>query len=127
MRINALSRATLTGGIATAVLAVLATPVASADSETCSAGSVANTVNSVTGSAQQYLSTHPGAGQVLYAAINGPPDQAAADVRGYFTANPGEYYDLRGILAPIGDVQHQCNVSVLSPMLQAAYDQFMVG
>ena len=38
-------------------------------------------------------------------------------MRGYFTANPGQYYDLRGILAPIGDVQRQCNVSVLPPDL----------
>ena len=32
-------------------------------------------------------------------------------------ANPGEYYDLRGILAPIGDVQRSCNVTVLPPVL----------
>lgn len=47
--------------------------------------------------------------------------------RGYFTANPPEYYELRGIVAPIGDVQRQCNVSVLSPVLQVAYSQFMAG
>ncbi len=34
-----------------------------------------------------------------------PCPQAEADVRGYFTANPQEYYELRGILAPIGDTQ----------------------
>jgi hemophore-related protein len=55
------------------------------------------------------------------------PAQAAADVRGYFTANPQEYYDLRGILSPIGDVQQRCNVSVLPPTLAAAYNQFMAG
>ena len=38
---------------------------------------------------------------------------AEANLRGYFTANPSEYYDLRGILAPIGDTQRQCNVTVL--------------
>jgi hypothetical protein len=48
-------------------------------------------------------------------------------VRGHFTANPAEYYDLRGILAPIGDVQRQCNVSVLPADLSSAYDQFMAG
>ena len=53
--------------------------------------------------------------------------QAQANVRGYFTANPGEYYDLRGILALIGDVQRTCDVSVLPPNLSAAYDQFMAG
>ena len=82
---------------------------------------------SVTGSAQQYLAGHPGAGQVLAAAVRQSPVQAEADVRGYFTANPQEYYDLRGILSPIGDVQRRCNVSVLPPVLSAAYDRFMAG
>ncbi len=122
MKINRLAAVTL-GGLA---VAALSAPVASAD-DVCSAGRVANTVNTVTGSAQQYLAGHPGAGQVLYAAMRQPPAQAAADVRGYFTANPQEYYELRGILAPIGDVQQQCNVTVLPPMLQAAYNQFMTG
>ena len=81
----------------------------------------------MTGAAHQYLADHPGAGQVLTAAANQPQPQAAANVRGYFTANPAEYYDLRGILAPIGDVQRTCNVSVLPPNLASAYDQFMAG
>ena len=113
----------LVGG---AAMATLAAPVASAAPD-CSGPGVANTVSSVTGAAHQYLADHPGAGQVLTAAANQPQPQAAANVRGYFTANPAEYYDLRGILAPIGDVQRTCNVSVLPPNLSAAYDQFMAG
>ena len=113
----------LVGGLA---VATLGSPSASAAPD-CSGATVANTISSVTGSAHQYLANHPGAGQVLSAAVNQPRPQAEADVRGYFTANPGEYYDLRGILAPIGDVQHQCNVSVLPADLSSAYDQFMAG
>ena len=56
-----------------------------------------------------------------------PRPQAESDVRGYFTANPGEYYELKGILAPIGDKQRQCNVTVLPPELASAYDLFMAG
>ena len=52
---------------------------------------------------------------------------ASGTLRGYFTANPGEYYDLKGILAPIGDTQRQCNVSVLPPELSSAYTEFMAG
>ncbi len=55
------------------------------------------------------------------------PQQAAANLRGYFTAHPQEYYDLRGILAPIGDAQRQCNVTVLPPSLASAYSEFMAG
>lgn len=123
MKISGIATATVLGGLA---VATLAAPMATAD-DGCSAATVANTVNTVTGSAQQYLGSHPGAGQVLYAAMNQSPAQSAADVRGYFTANPLEYYELRGILAPIGDVQQRCNVAVLSPMLEAAYNQFMAG
>lgn len=122
--IRALPTSALAAGAVAA--AVLAAPAASATPD-CSGQAVAGTVSSVTGSAQQYLAGHPGAGGVLAAASRQSPAQAAADVRGYFTANPGEYYELRNILAPIGDVQRQCNVSVLPPALSSAYDQFMAG
>jgi hemophore-related protein len=42
-------------------------------------------------------------------------------LRGYFTANPQDYYDLRGILAPIDDAQRQCNVTVPPSDLASAY------
>ncbi|MBO0679928.1 heme-binding protein [Mycolicibacterium sp. S2-37] len=113
----------LFGGVAAATIAA-PTALAAPD---CTASGVANTVSTVTGSARQYLSAHPGANQVVTAAMNQPRAQAEADVRGYFTANPQEYYELRDILAPIGDTQRQCNVSVLPADLSSAYDQFMAG
>jgi hemophore-related protein len=112
------------GGLAAATVSA---PMASAAPDQCSADAVAATVSSVTGTAQQYLGSHPGANQVVTAAYAQPRPQAEANVRGYFTANPQEYYDLRGILAPLGDKQRQCNVQVLSPELASAYDQFMAG
>ena len=63
----------------------------------------------------------------MTAAAGQPRDQAAANLRGYFTAHLQEYYDLRGILAPIGDAQRQCNVTVLPPDLASAYSEFMLG
>jgi hemophore-related protein len=106
--------------------AIIAAPVASAAPD-CSAQGVSNTVSGVTGSARDYLRAHPGADQVLTAARNQPRNDAAADIRTYFTANPREYYELRGILSPFGDTQSQCNVTVLPPDLASAYDQFMAG
>ena len=88
---------------------------------------MSGTVSSVTGSARAYLDGHPGANQAVTAAFNQPRPEASATLRGYFTANPQEYYDLRGILAPIGDVQRQCNVTVLPPDLASAYSEFMAG
>src|SRR5690242_2198164 len=60
----------------------------------CDAGTVAGTVSSTTGSARAYLDSHPGANQAVTAAMGQPRPQAAATLRGYFTANPQEYYDL---------------------------------
>ena len=105
---------------------VIAAPMASAAPD-CSAAGVASAVSSVTGSANQYLSGHPGANAVVTAAKNEPRPQAESDLRGYFTAHPQEYTELRGILAPIGDTQRQCNTIVLSPDLESAYNEFMAG
>jgi hemophore-related protein len=104
----------------------VAAPSASA-APNCSPDAVAGTVSSVTGAASSFLSGHPGANQVLQAARTQPRDVAAANIRAYFTANSQEYYALRGILAPIGETQQQCNVSVLSPELASAYAEFMAG
>jgi hemophore-related protein len=113
----------LLGGLAAVTIAA---PSASAATE-CTASAVSGTVSSATGSARAYLDSHPGANQAVTAAFSQPRPQAAATLRNYFTANPGEYYDLRGILAPIGDVQSQCNVTVLPPDLASAYNEFMAG
>ncbi|WP_024440148.1 MULTISPECIES: heme-binding protein [unclassified Mycobacterium] len=110
---------------ATAAALVVA-PSASAAPD-CSPAGVSHTVNSVTGSARQYLAAHPGANAVVNQAIGAPRPQAAADVRSYFTAHPQEYFELRNILAPIGETQRQCQTTGLPPELASAYAEFMAG
>jgi heme-binding protein len=122
-RVAGVAAACVLGGIATATVAA---PTASAAPD-CSAAGVSNTVSTTLGSARAYLDSHPGANQAVGAAFAQPRTQAASTLRGYFTANPQEYYDLKGILAPIGDTQRQCNVSVLPPDLSSAYNEFMAG
>ena len=112
------------GGLAAATLMA---PIASAQPGQCTASTLTGTVSSVTAQARQYLDAHPGANQAVTAAMSQPRPEAEANLRGYFTANPGEYYDLRGILAPLGDAQRNCNVTVLPPDLQSAYNSFMAG
>jgi heme-binding protein len=73
----------------------------------------------------------------VMAAYGQPRPEAEANIRSYFPANPQEYYELKGILAPIGDTpigdtpigdtQRTCNVTVLPPNLASAHDQFMAG
>lgn len=113
----------LLGGVAAAMIGA---PTAAAAPD-CTASGVAGTVSSTTGAARAYLDSHPGANQAVTAAFGQPRPQAAATLRGYFTANPQEYNDLRGILAPIGDTQRACNVTALSPELASAYSEFMAG
>jgi hemophore-related protein len=115
---------TLLGGVAAATIAA---PSAVAAPAGCSASDVAGTASSTLGAARGYLNDHPAANQVVTAAFSQPRGQAVTDLRNYFTANPGEYYDLKGILSPIGDKQRQCNVAVLPSDLQSAYDEFMAG
>jgi hemophore-related protein len=117
--------ACLFGGLAAAT--VVAPSAGAAPADQCSASGIAGTVGSVTTAARNYLDGHPGANQAVTAAMNQPRPQAEANLRGYFTANPAEYNDLRGILAPIGDTQRTCNVSVLPADLASAYDTFMAG
>ncbi|TQK29974.1 heme-binding protein [Arthrobacter sp. SLBN-53] len=120
-------RRTSTGALlGAAAAALIAAPTASA-APNCNPDAVAGTVSSVTGAASAYLNSHPGANQVVQAARTQPRDVAAANIRAYFTANSQEYYELRGILAPIGDTQRQCNVSVLPADLASAYSEFMAG
>ncbi|MEZ0384172.1 heme-binding protein [Mycobacterium sp. pW045] len=117
----------LGAGLLGATAATLIAAPSAAAAPDCSPAAVTSTVDSVTGSARQYLSTHPGANAVVNQAISQPRPQAAADVRSYFTANPQEYYELRGILAPIGEKQRQCQTTVLPPELASAYAEFMAG
>lgn len=111
------------GGLAATAIAA---PTASAAPD-CSPAAVNNTVSSSTGAARQYLDAHPDANAAVTAAFSQPRPEASANLRSYFTAHPQEYYDLRGILAPIGDTQRQCNTTVLSPDLESAYNEFMAG
>jgi hemophore-related protein len=122
-RLAGFSAGCLLGGLATGIVGA---PTAAAAPD-CSPGGVNATVSSVTGAAQQYLGAHPGADQVVMAAYGQPRPAAAANLRGYFTAHPQEYTDLRGILSPIGDTERQCNVTALSPELESAYQEFMAG
>jgi heme-binding protein len=122
-RVAGVSAGFLLGGIA---MGVAGAPSAAAAPD-CSPAGVNGTVSSVEGTAQQYLAGHPGANQVVTAAYGQPRGEAATNLRNYFTAHPQEYFDLRGILAPIGDTERQCNTTALPPNLESAYQEFMAG
>lgn len=122
-RVAGISAGFLLGGLA---VGVVGAPSAAAAPD-CSPGGVNATVTSVQGAAQQYLAAHPDANEVVTAAYGQPRPEAASNLRAYFTAHPQQYHELRGILAPIGDTERQCNVKALPPTLESAYQEFMAG
>ena len=127
LKLNSNTQLALTTLAAGTVIAAVMAPIAGAAPSDCSRESVNATVQSVLGVARGYLNAHPGADQAVSAVYTQPREAAAANIRTYFTANPQEYFELKGILAPIGDTQRACNVAVLSPEMASAYDEFMAG
>jgi len=119
--IAALSTGCTFAGIA---VATFAAPTAAAAPD-CSPVGVQNTASSSIGAAQDYLAARPETNRLVTSALFGA--NPAGDLRSVFTSNPGTYYDLRGILAPIGESQRVCGTTGLSPQLTAAYNQFNAG
>jgi len=116
----------LGGALASAAaLAMLAAPAAAA--EPCRADAATATISQVSGAASQYLAAHPGANDALSNALTQPRDQATTTVRNYFMANPGEYFDLRNITAPLQTLRSQCGASFAGSDLIAAFDEFQMG
>ena len=85
------------------------------------------TNGSVSSAASQFLTTHPSADQTLSEAISQSPDDARASVRAYFTAHPDEYVALRGITAPLVDLQNRCGTAGVPMNLIDAFDEFQAG
>ncbi|QUR67188.1 heme-binding protein [Mycobacterium spongiae] len=97
------------GGVTAAALVI---PSAGAAPNPCTAQGLFTTSSSVFAATGQYLEAHPALNQTLTDVNSQSDDQAQATVRDYFSANPGEYLEMREIVRPLGDLQDQCNSSV---------------
>lgn len=93
----------------------------------CSASAATGTISAVSGEASRYLSAHPGADATLSAAIGQSPELARESVRAYFTAHPDEFFALKGITAPLVDLQNQCGTGGLPTDLIQAFNEFQAG
>jgi heme-binding protein len=96
--------------LAGAVLGTVTAPAASA--APCTAAGLATVASGVLGQAGGWLEGHPGANDVLTAAATQPAEEARANVRGYFTAHPGEFLELNGIVQPLKDLKNQCGITI---------------
>src|SRR4051794_34511110 len=104
------------GGIAAATIAM---PTAAAEPN-CTASGFSHTASGVLAAAGGWLDTHPQANDVLTAAgMQGAG--AETSVRDYFVAHPQEYQELRGIAAPLIDLQRGCNTAIQPMQIAALY------
>jgi heme-binding protein len=112
----------LFGVIPGCVLCLTVAPTAGAVPDPCSASGVAATASGVLNSASGYLDGHPDVNNVLTSAVNQPPADAKASVRGYFVGHVGEALALKGIAQPLLDLKSRCNASVSPDQLAALFD-----
>jgi heme-binding protein len=96
--------------LGTVVIGTVAIPAANA--APCTASGLATTASGVLGAAGPFLDAHPGADDVLTAAATQSTDEARTNVRSYFTAHPGEFLELNGIVQPLKDLRSQCGISI---------------
>ena len=108
-----------------ACVAVVTAPAATAAD--CTASGLSSVAGGVLAEAGGYLAGHPGANNVLTAAATQPAEEARANVRGYFTSNPGEFLDLRRIAAPLQDLRNQCGIAVSPGQLAMLFDSVSAG
>jgi heme-binding protein len=80
----------------------------------------------VLATASGWLDAHPDANNVLSAAgMQGAG--AEQSVRDYFVAHPGEYQELRGIAAPLIDMQRSCGPAIQPMQIAALYTALSQG
>jgi hemophore-related protein len=110
--------ASVLGGVIACTIAI---PTAGA--APCTASGLSSTASGVLAQAGTYLDAHSGANDVLTAAATQSADDARSSVRGYFTAHPGEFLDLRAIARPLTDLKGQCGISVSPGQLALLFDE----
>jgi hemophore-related protein len=108
------------GALGGLVAATIALPTASAAPE-CTASGLSNALGTVSSATGAYLSSHPGANDVVTNAGASPAD-GENSIRLYFAAHPQEWSDLQGIAQPLRSLRQQCNVNVAPAQIARLFD-----
>jgi hemophore-related protein len=109
------------GALGGLVAATIALPTASAAPE-CTASGLSNTLGTVSSATGAYLSSHPGANDVVTNAGALSPADGENSIRLYFVAHPQEWSDLQGIAQPLRSLRQQCNVNVAPAQIARLFD-----
>jgi hemophore-related protein len=122
MRLSATAvRRGLFGAFTTCALAAATVGIPAAGAQPdCTASGFAHVASGVLNDAGGWLDVHPDANNVLTAAgMQGAG--AEQSVRDYFVAHPQEFQELRGIAAPLIDMQHGCGAAIQPMQIAALY------
>jgi hemophore-related protein len=109
------------GALGGLVAATIALPTASAAPE-CTASGLSNALGTVSSATSAYLSSHPGANDVVTNAGALSPADGVNSIRLYFVAHPQEWSDLQGIAQPLRSLRQQCNVNVAPAQIARLFD-----
>jgi hemophore-related protein len=83
-----------------------------APADDCNAGTMAQTISSVTASLSQYFAAHPDVNQALIEITRQPAFVAMGQVDGYFADHPKQADEIRAINAPLTDYKNRCGLQV---------------
>jgi heme-binding protein len=114
------------GALATGALGVLAAttiavPTAVAQPQ-CTAAGLSNALGTVSSATGGYLSSHPGANDVITNAGALPAGEGENSIRSYFVTHPQEWADLQRIAQPLRSLRQQCNVDVAPADIARLFD-----
>jgi heme-binding protein len=105
-------------GLAAATIAV---PTAAAQPQ-CTAAGLSNALGTVSSATGGYLSSHPGANDVITNAGAMPAGEGENAIRTYFATHPQEWADLQRIAQPLRTLRQQCNVDVAPAQIARLFD-----
>jgi heme-binding protein len=106
------------GGLAAATIAV---PTAAAQPQ-CTAAGLSNALGIVSSATGVYLSSHPGANDVVTNAGSLPAGEAENSIRTYFATHPQEWADLQAIAQPLRSLRQACSVDVAPAQIARLFD-----
>jgi hemophore-related protein len=109
------------GAVGLLAAATIAIPTAAAQPQ-CTAAGLSNALGTVASATGGYLSSHPGANDVITNAGALPAGQGENSIRAYFVTHPQEWADLQRIAGPLRALRQQCDVDVAPADIARLFD-----
>jgi heme-binding protein len=109
------------GVIGGLVAGTIALPTAAAQPQ-CTASGLSNALGTVASATGAYLSSHPGANDVVTNAGALPAGDAENSIRLYFATHQQEWAELQAIAQPLRSLRNACSVDVAPAQIARLFD-----